>query len=154
MKDNNASITTDVLLFAQDDAGRWRVLLIERGHDPFAGRWALPGGYVDPHETFAAAAVRELHEETGVAFEEWSLDQVGVYDSPDRDPRGRVVSVAFAAVLDHMPAAVGGDDARQARWWPVDKVMSVDFGHLAFDHDQVLSDAVELFAAQGVTLAH
>lgn len=154
MKDNNASITTDVLLFAQDDAGQWRVLLIERGHAPFAGRWALPGGYVDPHESFAAAAVRELAEETGVAFEEWSLDQVGVYDTPDRDPRGRVVSVAFAAVLDDVPAAVGGDDAQQARWWPVDTVMSADFGHLAFDHDQVLSDAVELFMAQGITLAH
>ncbi|MBB5958421.1 8-oxo-dGTP diphosphatase [Saccharothrix tamanrassetensis] len=154
MKDNNASITTDVLLFARDDAGQWRVLLIERGHDPFAGRWALPGGYVDPHETFAAAAVRELHEETGVAFEEWSLDQVGVYDTPDRDPRGRVMSVAFAAVLDHMPAAVGGDDARQARWWPVAEVMSTDFGALAFDHDQILTDAVELFMAQGITLAH
>ncbi len=154
METNNAAITTDVLLFARDDAGRWRVLLIERGHDPYAGRWALPGGYVDPHETFAAAAVRELHEETGVAFEEWSLDQVGVYDTPDRDPRGRVVSVAFTAVLDHMPAAVGGDDARQARWWPVAYVMSVDFGPLAFDHDQVLSDAIELFLAQGITLAH
>lgn len=154
MKDNNASITTDVLLFARDDAGQWRVLLIERGHDPFAGRWALPGGYVDPHETFTAAAVRELSEETGVQFLEWNLDQVGVYDTPDRDPRGRVVSVAFAAVKDHMPAAVGGDDARQARWWPLADVLAEDFGPLAFDHDQILSDAVELFMAQGITLAH
>ncbi|MGM1059638.1 NUDIX domain-containing protein [Saccharothrix sp. Mg75] len=152
MKSNNASITTDVLLFAQDDAGTWRVLLIERGHDPFAGRWALPGGYVDPHETFSAAAVRELAEETGVEFSEWNLDRVGVYDAPDRDPRGRVVSVAFAAVLDHMPPAVGGDDARQARWWPVAEVLSIDFGHLAFDHDQVLTDAVDLLMAQGVTV--
>ncbi|GAB2999767.1 NUDIX domain-containing protein [Saccharothrix stipae] len=154
MKTNNASITTDVLLFAQDDAEQWRVLLIERGHEPFAGRWALPGGYVDPHETFAAAAVRELREETGVVFEKAELDRVGVYDTPDRDPRGRVVSVAFAAVLDHMPAAVGGDDARQARWWPVAEVMSVGFGRLAFDHDQVLNDAVELFMAQGIALVH
>lgn len=154
MKDNNAAITTDVLLFAQDESGQWRVLLIERGHDPFAGRWALPGGYVDPHETFSAAAVRELHEETGVVFNAWNLDQVGVYDAPDRDPRGRVVSVAFAAVLDHMPAAVGGDDARRARWWPVAEVVSVDFGALAFDHDQILTDAIDLFTSQGVTLAH
>ncbi|MFD7658717.1 NUDIX domain-containing protein [Actinosynnema sp. NPDC059797] len=154
MKTNNASITADVLLFAPDEAGVWRVLLIERGHEPYAGRWALPGGYVEPSETFAAAAVRELHEETGVAFEEWSLDQVGVYDTPDRDPRGRVVSVAFAALLDHMPDAVGGDDARQARWWPVAEVLAIDFGPLAFDHDQVLTDAIELFLVQGVTLAH
>ncbi|MFI9008847.1 NUDIX domain-containing protein [Actinosynnema sp. NPDC053489] len=154
MKDNNAAITTDVLLFAADEDGVWRVLLIERGKPPFRGRWALPGGYVEPSETFSAAAVRELHEETGVAFEEWNLDQVGVYDTPNRDPRGRVVSVALAAVLDHMPAAVGGDDARQARWWPVAAVLATDFGPLAFDHDQVLTDAIELFLVQGITLAH
>ena len=154
MKDTNASITTDVLLFAPDDAGAWHVLLIERGHEPFAGRWALPGGYLDPHETFTAAAARELNEETGVVFDPAELDQVGIYDLPGRDPRGRVVSVAFAAVLPHLAVAVGGDDARPARWWPVAEVVSVDFGPLAFDHDRILTDAMDLLLNQGVTLAH
>ncbi|WP_238412269.1 NUDIX domain-containing protein [Saccharothrix deserti] len=153
MKDNNASITTDMVLFAPDTAGTWRVLLIERGHAPFAGRWALPGGYVDPHETFATAAVRELAEETGVGEPE-QFEQVGIYDAPNRDPRGRVVSVAFAAVLDHLPDAVGGDDARQARWWPVADVLAEDFGPLAFDHDQIVTDAVDLLMQNGITLVH
>ena len=152
--DNNAAITADVLLFAQDDAGTWRVLLIERGHDPFAGQWALPGGYVEVGETFEQAAVRELAEETGVLMWGDDLDRVGIYDDPQRDPRGRVVSVAFAAVLDTLPTAVGGDDARQARWWPMAEVLDVDFGPLAFDHDQILADAVVLLLAQGITLAH
>ncbi|MEU4801214.1 NUDIX hydrolase [Actinosynnema sp. NPDC023587] len=154
MKDTNASLTTDVVLFAQDDTGEWCVLLIERGHAPFAGRWALPGGYVDPHETAATAAARELREETGVLLPEWELDQVGVYDEPARDPRGRVVSVAYCAVLDHLPAAVGGDDARQARWWPVAEVLVADFGPLAFDHDQILTDALDLALTRGIGLAH
>ncbi|MBP2340206.1 8-oxo-dGTP diphosphatase [Saccharothrix coeruleofusca] len=154
MKSTNASLATDMVMLAQDTHDVWHVLLIERGHDPHAGRWALPGGYVDPHETFAAAAVRELAEETGVAFEEWSLDRVGVYDTPDRDPRGRVVSVAYCAVLDHMPTAIGGDDARQARWWPLAEVLVTDFGPLAFDHDQILTDAVDLIERTGITLTH
>jgi 8-oxo-dGTP diphosphatase len=147
MKSTNASLATDMVLLAPDTAGVWHVLLIERGHDPYAGRWALPGGYVDPHETFAQAAVRELFEETAVRSPE-RFEQVGIYDKPLRDPRGRVVSVAFVAVLDHTVPAVGGDDARTALWWSLAEVFDPATPlPLAFDHDRIVADAV---AAVGV----
>lgn len=136
-----AMICSDIVLFSKK-RDEWHVLLIRRAHPPFEDYWALPGGHVDGGETFRNAASRELAEETGVASLE-SLSMVGVYDDPGRDPRGRVVSVTFAAVVDDTVDAVAGSDAREARWVPLDQVGG-DGRRLAFDHEMIVKDAASL----------
>ncbi|MFE2045365.1 NUDIX domain-containing protein [Streptomyces sp. NPDC059477] len=121
-----------------------RVLLVERGQEPYAGCWALPGGFVLPRESAEAAARRELAEETGLAdVSGLHLEQLRTYSEPGRDPRMRVVSVAFAALLPEPPEPHGGGDAAQARWVPY-----ADAGPLAFDHDRILADAHERVGAK------
>ncbi|MFF5187028.1 NUDIX domain-containing protein [Streptomyces sp. NPDC000345] len=120
------------------------VLLVERGRAPYAGRWALPGGFVLPDESAEAAARRELAEETGLDdVSGLHLEQLRTYSEPGRDPRMRVVSVAFAALLPHAPEPTGGGDAAQARWLPYDTL-----GPLAFDHDRILADAHDRVGAK------
>ncbi|WP_119580673.1 NUDIX domain-containing protein [Streptomyces europaeiscabiei] len=110
------------------------VLLIERGWPPHEGAWALPGGHVDRGETGRAAAARELAEETGVHVLASDLREIGVFDRPDRDPRGRYITRAYLAVVPASTSIVAGDDARTARWWPVSSLPP-----LAFDHADILS---------------
>ncbi|MCZ4098037.1 NUDIX hydrolase [Streptomyces sp. H39-C1] len=110
------------------------VLLIERDWPPYAGSWALPGGHVDPGETSRAAAARELAEETGVHVRAEDLRPIGVWDTPDRDPRGRYVTVVYVVVVPADTPITAGDDARTVRWWPLD-----DLPPLAFDHADILS---------------
>lgn len=125
-------------------AGALHVLLVERGLEPYAGRWALPGGFVLPRESAETAARRELAEETGLAdVSGLRLEQLRTYSDPDRDPRMRVVSVAFTALLPHPPEPHGGGDAAQARWLPYDPARP-----LAFDHDRILADAHDRVGAQ------
>ncbi|MFE2536129.1 NUDIX domain-containing protein [Streptomyces sp. NPDC059371] len=125
-------------------AGALQVLLIERGQEPYAGRWALPGGFVLPRESAEAAARRELAEETGLSdLSGLHLEQLRTYTEPDRDPRMRVVSVAFAALLPDPPEPRGGGDAARAEWRPFDAL-----GPLAFDHDRILADAHERVGAK------
>ena len=134
-------VTVDVaLLTVRDDA--LSILLIERGHDPFKGQWALPGGFVDVDEGLDTAAKRELQEETGVRVDEVAahLEQLGTYGDPGRDPRGRTVSVVYVAMAPDVPAVEGADDAADARWWPVG---GAGLPALAFDHDRIVADAVE-----------
>ncbi|MBX9398565.1 NUDIX hydrolase [Streptomyces sp. TRM72054] len=120
-------------------AGALHVLLVERGQEPCAGRWALPGGFVLPDESAETAARRELGEETGLSdVSGLHLEQLRTYSEPDRDPRMRVVSVAFTALLPDPPEPHGGGDAAQARWVPYDTARP-----LAFDHDRILADAHE-----------
>jgi len=111
------------------------VLLIQRGEPPFMGEWALPGGFVEEGEIVAAAAARELAEETGTEAEDLSL--IGVYSTPGRDPRGWTVSIAYLLELDSELAVQGDDDASAARWFGVDGLPP-----LAFDHAQIVSDAL------------
>lgn len=125
--------------------GRLQVLLIRRGIPPYEGRWALPGGFVRPGEDLEAAALRELAEETGLATERIHLEQVATYGAPDRDPRGRVVSVAYLALVPDLPSPVAGSDAAAANWINVTELLSAEDGGLglAFDHRRILADAVE-----------
>ncbi|MFJ2203314.1 NUDIX domain-containing protein [Streptomyces violaceusniger] len=114
------------------------VLLIQREWPPYEGAWALPGGHVDRGEPSPWAASRELAEEAGVHVQPADLQPVtGHFDAPDRDPRGRYVTAAYIAVVPAGTPIVAGDDARTARWWPLD-----DLPELAFDHAEILRAAL------------
>jgi len=119
--------------------GALEVLVITRANDPFRGRPALPGGFLRGAEDIEEAAVRELGEETGLDGSALHLEQLKTYGAPDRDPRGRVISVAFLAIMPDLPLPTAGSDASSAAWHPVDRVR----GTLSFDHDRILDDAVE-----------
>jgi 8-oxo-dGTP diphosphatase len=130
------ALTVDCVVFGLDDEDL-KVLLIQRKHDPFAGRWALPGGFVDVGEAPEQAARRELEEETGLG--DVFLEQLYTFGDPDRDPREHVVSVAHYALVNVRDARVGAaDDARDAGWFRVRKPPP-----LAFDHDKILRMAHE-----------
>jgi len=131
-----AYLTADVIAVAERD-GVPHVLLIERRKPPFAHAWALPGGHLDGDELPVDAARRELAEETGVVVDK--LDLVGVYAAPGRDPRGRYVTWAYLAHLDHMPTPEAGDDAAAARWVRLDQL---DLDGVAFDHAHLIADAL------------
>ncbi|MFF4771061.1 NUDIX domain-containing protein [Streptomyces sp. NPDC001255] len=124
--------TADVI--ALDTEGR--VLLIERGWDPYEGAWALPGGHVDPGETSLQAAVRELAEETGLQIAPDALRLVGTWDTPGRDPRGPYSTDAYLAIVPAGTVTTAGDDARRAAWWPLAALPD-----LAFDHADILDAA-------------
>ncbi|WP_308431129.1 NUDIX hydrolase, partial [Kitasatospora griseola] len=119
------------------------VLLIERGKAPYKGLDALPGGHVDDGESPLAAAVRELEEETGVKVPASWLREVGVYDAPGRDPRGAYSTTAYVVTVASDTCAVAADDAVRARWVPVVDLLRDSEG-LAFDHAQILMDALRL----------
>ncbi|MEU7577373.1 NUDIX domain-containing protein [Streptomyces sp. NPDC041068] len=139
------AVTVDLAVFTIRD-GALHVLLVERGQEPFAGRWALPGGFVLPDESAEQAAGRELAEETGIAdVSGLHLEQVRTYSAPDRDPRMRVVSVAFAALVPDPPEARGGGDAARAAWLPYGPAT---YRPLAFDHDRILGDAHDRVGAK------
>ncbi|MGW4463970.1 NUDIX hydrolase [Micromonospora sp. NPDC004704] len=122
--------------------GRLHVLLIERGKEPFMGQPALPGGFVRAGEDLDDTAVRELAEETGIDGRRLYLEQVRTYGHPDRDPRGRIASVAYLAIAPDLPTPVAGTDAATARWAPVDDDL-LSPGRLAFDHHVLLRDATD-----------
>jgi 8-oxo-dGTP diphosphatase len=125
------------ILTVREDA--LQVLVITRANEPFRGRPALPGGFLRPSEDISAAAVRELGEETGLDGNTLHLEQIKAYGDPKRDPRGRVVSIAFLAIMPDLPLPTAGSDASSAAWVPVEEVL----GKLSFDHDEILADAVE-----------
>jgi 8-oxo-dGTP diphosphatase len=125
------ALTVDCVVFGLDE-GDLKLLLIKRDLEPFAGRWALPGGFVRAGESLEDAALRELKEETGLT--EVYLEQLYTFGAPDRDPRERVVSVAYYALCklgDH--DVRGATDAREAAWFSV-----TDLPRLAFDHDAIV----------------
>src|SRR5699024_5602932 len=118
-------------------------LLVERGIEPYRGYQALPGGFLNnAGEDIHAAAHRELREEANLDATRLHLEQLGTYGRPDRDPRGRVVSVAYLAIAPGLPEPVAGTDAAAARWQPSGPALSGDLP-LAFDHDDILTAAVE-----------
>ncbi len=138
-------VTVDVILIAEC-AGDPRVLLIERAHEPFAGRHAFPGGFVDPGEVVDRAARRELAEETSLEGLEIDLEQVGAYGpAGGRDPRGETLTVAFLGVVPEPLRVLAADDAAAAEWVPLDTALRP--GYLAFDHARILGDAVKRWRA-------
>jgi 8-oxo-dGTP diphosphatase len=135
------TLTADLVILTIRD-GMLSVLLVERENEPFRGRLALPGGFLRGDESLEQAAARELVEETGLDAGALRLQQVGVYSAPDRDPRRpRVVTCAYLAIAPDLPVPVAGSDARAARWVPVAEASAEG---LAFDHDRILADAVDL----------
>ncbi|MDP9101399.1 MAG: NUDIX hydrolase [Actinomycetota bacterium] len=133
------ALTVDVVLLTVRE-GAFRVLLVERDTHPFRGRQALPGGFVAVDEDLDAAAVRRLEQETGVRRDAAHVEQLGAYGDPARDPRMRVVSVAYLVFAPDLPAPTPGAGTRSVRWVPV---AGVDPVRLAFDHATVLASGVE-----------
>ncbi len=130
------AVTADVVVWSVQRKGP-HVLLIQRRHQPYEGCWALPGGFMEIDETLEQTARRELVEETGLY--DLLMEPLCPFDAPDRDPRGRVITMAYLALLDAREAhldAHAGDDAREARWWPVSELPP-----LAFDHDRIIEVA-------------
>jgi 8-oxo-dGTP diphosphatase len=135
-------LTVDLVILTLRDEGL-HVLLVQRGVEPYAGMMALPGGFLrDETEPIRTAARRELCEETGLDADMLHLEQFGVYGDPGRDPRGRVVSVAYLAIMPRLPDPVAGTDAADARWMRADNVLAARLG-LAFDHQRIVADGVE-----------
>ncbi|MFL6140687.1 MAG: NUDIX hydrolase [Labedaea sp.] len=129
------------VLTVRDD--QLQILLVERAIDPFCGMLALPGGFIaSGEEDLDIAAARELAEETGFDAGQLHLEQMRTYGAPDRDPRGRVVTVCYLAVVPNLPPPTAGGDARAARWMPIDTVLDNGTA-LAFDHRSIIADAVE-----------
>jgi 8-oxo-dGTP diphosphatase len=129
-------LTVDIVIFTIEQ-GALKVLLVKRGIEPFAGQYAIPGGFVLENESLDQAAMRELREETGVA--EVYLEQLYSFGDPKRDPRGRVITVAYYALISAEHSQLrAGSDAAAAAWFAVDAVPD-----LAFDHPKILEYAVE-----------
>lgn len=139
-------MTVDLVIFTVR-RGQLQVLLVERGNDPYLGCAALPGGFVRDGETLREAALRELNEETALDGHKLHLEQLHAYSDPARDPRGRIITVAYLALGPDLPLPVAGTDAAGARWTPVSETLN---GHLslAFDHASILRDGLERARSQ------
>lgn len=134
MGKQNIAVTADSVIFFRKGKGE-KVLLVQRGTNPFEGQWALPGGFLKDDERLEDGARRELEEETGLQVK--NLHQLRVFDSPDRDPRGRTISIPFYGEVDSEEIVKGADDAAKAEWFDLNELPE-----LAFDHDQILELAV------------
>lgn len=134
-KYEHMAVTSDCVIFAYED-WKLKVLLVRRGGEPYAGMWAFPGGFLQCDETAEEGALRELLTETSLVPSA-PIVQFGVFSEPDRDPRERVLTIAWYALVK--PSSVqGGDDASEARWFPVDELPP-----LAFDHEKIFRAAME-----------
>jgi len=130
------AVTADCIVITREVEPK--VLLIQRGNEPFKGCWAFPGGFMEMDETTEQCAIRELKEETGLIVSD--LQQIGAYSKVDRDPRGRTITVAYLAIIDEPVTAHGQDDAAKAEWFPLSKLPE-----LAFDHADIMQDALGFF---------
>ena len=130
------AVTVDIVVFSGDALD---VLLIQRKHPPFEGHWALPGGFIEMEESLETTARRELEEETGVT--DVALTEVGAFGAPSRDPRGRVITIAYATVVEKPILNVkAGSDASAVAWFS-----NTDLPKLAFDHTEIIQKALEVF---------
>lgn len=128
------SVTADCIVITRE--AEPKVLLIQRGGEPFKGCWAFPGGFMEMDETTEQCAIRELEEETGLKI--YEVCQIGAYSKVDRDPRGRTITVAYLALVDAPLPVKGLDDAAKAQWFPLSALPA-----LAFDHADILKDAIK-----------
>lgn len=128
------AVTTDCVVFGVTSR-ELEILLVERGNEPYKGYWAIPGGFLNMDENAEQCALRELKEETGLTLN--NIKEFATYSDVDRDPRERVISIAFYA-LTKKAEVKGGDDAVKAQWFALDEVP-----HLAFDHDKMLKNAIQ-----------
>ena len=128
------AVTADCIVITKETEPK--VLLIQRGNEPYKGCWAFPGGFMDMDETTEQCAIRELEEETELVVSH--VQQVGAYSKVDRDPRGRTITVAYLAIIDSPVPIKGQDDAASAQWFPLSTLPP-----LAFDHAEIMRDAVE-----------
>lgn len=128
------ALTADCIVFARKELD-FRVLLVQRANEPYKGKWAFPGGFMNMDETTEEAARRELKEETGLIVDD--ICQIGTFDRVDRDPRGRIITVAYFVVIDGIREVKGGDDAAVARWFSIGNLPE-----LAFDHQKIMEVAM------------
>jgi len=129
-------VTADAAVFTHS-GGKIMVLLIKRGNEPFRGKWALPGGFVNMDEELEDAVVRELAEETGLTGVR--LEQMRTFGTLGRDPRGRMITIVFMGIArENQTTVKAGDDAAEAKWFDIEELPE----DLAFDHDEVIRFAV------------
>lgn len=136
MAKQNIDLTVDAVVFSKNN-DLLKVLLIKRKNDPFKNQWALPGGFLEDHETLEKGTQRELEEETGIKTD--NMRQVGIFADPGRDPRGRVISIAFTTVISHEVPVKGKDDATDAKWFDINALPK-----LAFDHSEIITKAKKM----------
>lgn len=130
------AVTADCVVITKE--AEPKVLLIQRGADPYKGYWAFPGGFMNMDETTEQCAIRELEEETGLKVS--TVRQIGAYSKVDRDPRGRTITVAYLAIIDKPAQVTGQDDAAKAEWFPLSALPE-----LSFDHADIMADAINSF---------
>jgi len=130
------AVTADCVVITKEEQPK--VLLIQRGADPYKGYWAFPGGFMNMDETTEQCAIRELEEETGLRVS--NVHQIGAYSKVDRDPRGRTITVAYLAIINKSVQVTGQDDAANAEWFPLSALPE-----LAFDHAEIMRDAVKAY---------
>lgn len=126
------AVCVDIIVLCKTNSQNF-ILLIERKRPPFDNCWALPGGFIEMNETLEQSALRELKEETGIECD--SLKQYATYGNPNRDPRGRTVSIIYYNLLENIIEAKAGDDAAKAKWFNISELPT-----LAFDHNKIIED--------------
>ena len=130
------AVTADVVAITKEEVPK--VLLIQRGFEPYKGCWAFPGGFMEMDETTEECAIRGLQEETGLKLD--SMVQVGAYSKVDRDPRGRTITIAYLAIVDEQLSVIAQDDAAMAEWFSIKNLPT-----LAFDHNEIMTDAISMY---------
>ena len=130
------AVTADFVAITNEEEPK--VLLIQRGYEPYKGCWAFPGGFMEMDETTKECAIRELEEETGLRLD--NMVQVGAYSKVDRDPRGRTITIAYLAIVDEQLSVIAQDDAAMAEWFLINNLPT-----LAFDHKEIMADAISMY---------